>query len=277
MQKIVITGGLGYIGMELSKIYSGKSRTNEIIVLDKEFYSSRVSQLSRWGIKYEQCDILDIENLKKHIVDADIIFHLAGITNVPTTLEQEKLSKNSMIRKTGVVGTRNIINYSKDNVKIIFPSTHVIFEGIQSVKRNITEKQKPKPILEYSKGKYQSELDLINSEKDFVILRLGSLYGRSFDSTRLNIMPNLFAKMSATGKTLKLFSKGKQLKSLVSVVDVARAMEFVEVNKNCSREIYNLVNENLTVADVAKICKKHNKKTNIQTFIQNKMILQKDR
>ena len=86
MQKIVITGGLGYIGMELSKIYSGKSRTNEIIVLDKEFYSSRVSQLSRWGIKYEQCDILDIENLKKHIVDADIIFHLAGITNVPTTL-----------------------------------------------------------------------------------------------------------------------------------------------------------------------------------------------
>ena len=263
MQKIVITGGLGYIGMELSKIYSGKSRTNEIIVLDKEFYSSRVSQLSRWGIKYEQCDILDIENLKKHVADADIIFHLAGITNVPTTIEQEKLSKNSMIRKTGVVGTRNIINYSKDNVKIIFPSTHVIFEGIQSVKRNITEKQKPKPILEYSKGKYQSELDLINSEKDFVILRLGSLYGRSFDSTRLNIMPNLFAKMSATGKTLKLFSKGKQLKSLVSVVDVARAMEFVEVNKNCSREIYNLVNENLTVADVAKICKKHNKKTKI--------------
>ena len=93
MQKIVITGGLGYIGMELSKIYSGKSRTNEIIVLDKEFYSSRVSQLSRWGIKYEQCDILDIENLKKHIADADIIFQLSGITNVPTTIEQEKLSK----------------------------------------------------------------------------------------------------------------------------------------------------------------------------------------
>ena len=84
MQKIVITGGLGYIGMELAKIYSGKTRTNEVVVLDKEFYSSRVSQLRRWGIKYNQCDILDTQKLKEHISDAEIIFHLAGITDVPT-------------------------------------------------------------------------------------------------------------------------------------------------------------------------------------------------
>ena len=29
-KKIIITGGLGYIGMELSKIYSGKSRNFDI-------------------------------------------------------------------------------------------------------------------------------------------------------------------------------------------------------------------------------------------------------
>ena len=259
MQKIVITGGLGYIGMELAKIYSGKTRTNEVVVLDKEFYSSRVSQLRRWGIKYNQCDILDIQKLKEHISDAEIIFHLAGITDVPTTIKQEELHKNPLIRKTGVEGTKNIIKYSNKNVKIIFPSTHVIFEGLEQVKKNITEKDTPNPVLEYSKGKFESELDLRNSNKNFVILRLGSLYGKSYDSTRLNIMPNLFSKMTASETKIKLFSEGKQLKSLVSVVDVARAMEFVASEKQISNEVFNIVNENLTVKQVANICQKINK------------------
>ena len=63
----------------------------------------------------------------------------------------------------------------------------------------------PKPVLEYSKGKAQSEKDLIESGKNYVILRLGSVYGKSYDSTRLNIMPNLFSKIAAGDGEIKLF------------------------------------------------------------------------
>lgn len=87
MKKIVITGGLGYIGMELCKVYSGESRNYSITVLDRTFYSSRVSQLRRWGIDYQQIDILDKINLQKEIENADIIYHLAGITSVGTTVD----------------------------------------------------------------------------------------------------------------------------------------------------------------------------------------------
>ena len=78
----------------------------------------------------------------------------------------------------------------------------------------------PQPVLEYSKTKYQSEIDLMESGKNYIILRLGSVYGKSDDSTRLNIMPNLFAKITAIDGELSLFGGGKQLKSLVNVVDV---------------------------------------------------------
>ena len=73
MRKIIITGGLGYIGMELSKIYSGKSRNFDITVIDSNFFSERVSQLKRWGIKFKQIDILDQTKLKEAIHDADLI------------------------------------------------------------------------------------------------------------------------------------------------------------------------------------------------------------
>jgi nucleoside-diphosphate-sugar epimerase/SAM-dependent methyltransferase len=263
MKKIVITGGLGYIGMELCKIYSGKARKYQIKVIDKNFYSSRVSQLKRWGIGFTQVDILDSDHLSYEISDADIIFHLAGVTNVGTTSEDINISRDKKVRDVGIKGTRNIIKYSKKDVKIIFPSTHVVFEGLDKVIKNIKETFMPRPVLEYSNGKVQSEKDLISSGKDYVILRLGSVYGNSQDSTRLNIMPNLFSKISSTNGEIKLFGGGKQLKSLVSVVDVARCMEFVEADQNINNEIYHCINEQLTVQQVADICKKMNKNLQI--------------
>ena len=259
MKKIIITGGLGYIGMELCKIFSGKSRQLDITVIDNNFASSRVSQLKRWGIKFKQIDILDSKNLEKEIHNADVIYHLAGITDVATTKDDVNIEKEKKVYDVGVVGTQNIIKFSQKNVKIVFPSTHVIFEGLTKVEKEIKEDYEPMPILGYGKGKNESEKDLINSNKIFVILRLGSLYGNSLDSTRLNIMPNLFSKIAAFDGEITLYSGGDQLKSLVSVYDVARCMEFVGENKNINNEIFNCVNENLTVKDVAGICKKVNK------------------
>ena len=77
---------MGYIGTELCKIFSGFSKEYEIVAIDKNFYSDRVQRLNSWGIKFIQCDILDIEKLKNVLKNSNTVYHLAGITNVPTTL-----------------------------------------------------------------------------------------------------------------------------------------------------------------------------------------------
>ena len=41
-------------------------------------------------------------------------------------------------------------------------------------------------------------------------------------------MPNLFSKISSQNGELKLFGKGRQIKSLVPLVDVARAFKYME-------------------------------------------------
>ena len=67
MKKVLITAGLGYIGMELAKIYSGLTRSHDVTVIDNQFFSSRVNQLKIWGIKFQQLDILDKNNIKDFI------------------------------------------------------------------------------------------------------------------------------------------------------------------------------------------------------------------
>jgi len=255
-QKIVITGGLGYIGFELCKLYSGETHYKNIIVVDDKFFSERVKQLRDWGFDFIQTNINDTYQIKKILNDADIVHHFSGITDVPRTSSESTNEKETEISKVGIDGTNIIVNSISDTCKLIFPSTHVIFEGLKETKFNIDETELPCPVLSYSKVKYQNELDIIKSCKNYIILRLASVYGLSNDNTRLNIMPNLFSKLASQNLPLKLFAGGKQYKSLVSVTDVARAFKFF-AESNISNEIFNLSNENLTVKEVGKICKKY--------------------
>ena len=265
MKKIVIVGALGYLGTELCKIYSGESWQNKIIAIDSRFLSERVSQLKDWGIEFFQGHILDFKFLEQHLYNADVVYHLAGITDVAYVGKDTTNELDEKIRSIAVDGTNNILKSTSDKCKIIFPSTHVIFEGMKEAKRNIVETENPKPILMYSASKVQNEEDIKKSKKNYVILRLGSVYGYSLDAMRINIMPNLFSKISSQNGTIKLFSGGKQLKSLVNVIDVVRCMKFMEEKENIKKEIFHLSNEETTVKDVAEICKKINPKTNIET------------
>ena len=73
-------------------------------------------------------------------------------------------------------------------------------------------------------------------------------------------MPNLFSKIASQNGEIKLFGGGKQLKSLVPLIDVVRCFKFVEESNDFKDGIYNLTKENTTVKEVAKICKKINPK-----------------
>ena len=263
-KKIIITGGLGYIGTELCKLYSGVSWHHEILVIDNRFISERVNQLRNWNMEFIQGDILDKDLVKKYFADADIVHHLAGITDVPRTKNEASLIQDNKIKEVAEKGTQNILEVISAKCKIIFPSTHVVYEGLKEVKTDIKENEPTCPVLSYSSSKAINEKQLKESGKNFIILRLGSVYGYSTDTMRINIMPNLFSKISSQNGTLKLFSGGRQIKSLVPLIDVARCFKFMEENKSINNEVFNLTKDTLTVKEVAEICKKHNPKTTLR-------------
>ena len=263
-KKIIITGGLGYIGTELCKLYSGVSWHHDITVIDNRFISERVNQIRNWNIEFVQGDILDKELVKKYCHDADVVHHLAGITDVPRTKSEASELVDKKIKEVAEKGTQNILDVINERCKIVFPSTHVVYEGIKEVKTDIKEDESTKPVLSYASSKAINEGQLKKSGKNFVILRLGSVYGYSTDSMRIDIMPNLFSKIASQNGTLKLFAGGRQIKSLVPLIDVARCFKFMEEKNEIKSEVFNLTNETVTVKEVAEICKKHNPKITLK-------------
>jgi len=263
MKKIVITGALGYIGTELCKLYSGFSWKYEVVAIDNRFISERVNELKRRKIKFIQADILNLESIKPFIEEAEIVHHLAGITDVAYVKKESDKAKDELTIKVAIEGTTNVLRSMNINATIVFPSTHVVFEGLTEKKENLDENEKTNTFLAYSTSKVENEKQIINSGKKYAIFRLGSVYGFSTDTMRMNIMPNLFSKIASQNGKIKLFGGGVQLKSLVPLIDVARCFKFVEEKENFENGIYNLSKENVTVKDVADICKKINPKLEV--------------
>ena len=183
---------------------------------------------------------------------------------MPRTKSESSKEIDEKIKLVAEEGTQNILNTISNECKLIFPSTHVVYEGISEVKKDIKENENTQPVLSYSSSKAANEKQIKDSGKNYVILRLGSVYGYSNDTMRIDIMPNLFSKIASQNGTLKLFAGGRQIKSLVPLIDVARCFKFMEENDHIKSEIFNLTKDTLTVKEVADICKKHNPKIQLK-------------
>lgn len=260
-QKIVITGGLGYIATELCRIYSGESRYKDIVVIDNRFLSARVRQLSDWGIQFLHGDIRDKEFMKNALEGADLCYHLASITDVAYTKKHESEEKEILINDVGINGLHNVLVSIPEECKILFPSSHTVFDGLQSTVFDLVEEETPQPALMYSGMKTLSEHMITGTTDNHIIVRLASVYGISEDSMRINIMPNLFSKIASQNGTISMYGRGVQYKSLANVIDVARAMK--HLTEGTTTGTYHISNESVTVKEVAQICKDVNPKVTL--------------
>lgn len=245
MAKVVILGGLGYVGTALCELY--KQENHEVTVIDSNFNFTKVSEFIKADFKFYQRDIFNVADLVK---DADVCYHLISETEVPQRQEDETKQIREKIYKIGVEGTRYLLENIPQNCKLIFPSSHVVYEGLLGGSV-VDEEFPPQPLLSYSESKTLSEQDLIKNNKNFIIARLGSVYG--LPANRWRIVANLFAKLTALNKKIKITNKNC-LKPLIGIEDCARGLKFL-AESNYNKEIFHLVNEHLTINEIALICK----------------------
>lgn len=246
-KKICILGAAGYIGVELCKTFAHS--LNKVIAIDSNFIPWQPKFFREMDIEFFHRDIFNTADLIK---DADIVYNLVSITLVPQVKSQETPEKSAEIHRVGTEGNRYVIQNVKKDCKIIFPSSHVIWEGLTD-SIEVDEKYPACPVLSYSMSKYQSELDISKSGNPFTIARLSSVYGYN-EACRWRILPNLFSKMAANNQTLKVFG-GANIKPICGIKDVARALNMFSY-LDTDGEIYNVVNECTTVMDIALMCQK---------------------
>jgi len=232
MEKILVTGGAGFIGSHLVDLLLADPATKEVCVLDN-FSSGRREHLRQHKnnprLKIFKLDLLDLKKIQPRFRGLDQVFHLAanpdarwGIENTKLDLEQE------------TVATYNVLEAMRRNSvrQIILSSSGTVYGdvGTTVTRENLGPCL---PVSLYGAGKVAAEALITAFCATFgmraVILRFGNIVG---DHTTHGAIYDFIKQLAKNSARLKVLGNGLQAKPYVYVRDLVGALQFA--GRKCS-------------------------------------------
>ena len=225
MDKILITGNMGYIGPSVVRRLKSTYPDATLIGLDMGYFANCLTGAAHLpecavDIQYFQ-DVRKIpaEMLKK----VDAVVHLAAISNDPMGKTFETVTMDVNYKAS----VRLAEMAKKEGVKrFVFASSCSMYGAADDEAR--TENSPLNPLTAYAKSKVRTEMDLMGiAAPDFIItsLRFSTACGMS-DRLRLDLVLNDFvASAVATGK-INILSDGTPWRPLIDIKDMARSIDW---------------------------------------------------
>ncbi len=254
-RKILLIGGLGYIGSVLTDLLLKKKY--KVNILDINFYGCNLSKkiLKNKNLKIVYGDCNNKKKLREALKGCKDVIHLGEIVGDPAVNLNTKFSiKNNYLSTDFLVSEciKNNIN------KFIFTSSCSVYG---ESKFKCSEKSKLNPVSLYAKCKIECEKSILSFKSKVlcpVILRLSTVYGDS-PRKRFDLVVNRFVLMAIKKININLFG-GDSWRPFISVNDVSKAILKVLETKDeiVKREIFNLggEKENYKIIDIINEIKK---------------------
>jgi len=221
--KILITGGAGFIGTYLA---NKLSENNEVSIIDN-FYRKNNLKLNE-NIKVIEQDITN--DFEERISQNDIIYHLAAISQVMTSIKEPELTY-----KVNIEATKNIVEAcTKHKKKLIFASSREVYGTQNELPVKLNAELKPEN--PYASSKVAGEAIIRAYGKsyklDYNIVRLSNVYG-SGDVER--VVPK-FINMFRKNQDIELYGSEK----IIDFVYIDDAIDAISILAEKSQLILNI-------------------------------------
>ncbi len=268
--KILITGGAGYIG---SKLTTKLLNLNfKVTVLDAlKFSSKSLNHLfNNKNFVFIKGDVRNKKLIKSLINKNDFIIPLAALVGAPLC---EKNKKEAI--SVNLDSIKYMMKNIKKNKKIIYLTTNSGY-GVGKKDKYCTEKSPLNPISLYGRTKIEAE-KIIMKSKNSIGFRLATVFGYSY-RMRTDLLINNFVFTSLKTKKLSLFEPHFR-RNYIHVNDVVDGIIYSLKNFNhLKSNVYNLglSSANLTKLMLAKKIRKQIKKLRIKIIMNRKDPDQRD-
>lgn len=251
--KILITGGAGYIGTELTHQLCKDPNIEEIIIYDnlarKNYNLFITANKMNDKIKVVDAEILDSRTLKKYVNQVDVVYHLAAKVTTPYSDQDPHL-----FEQTNHWGTAELVYAVEDsNVeKLIFTSSISVY-GSSDHFFDVGDELNPRTFYAISKMRAEKQIERIAQKLQVYNFRLGNVYGYS-PSVRFDAVINRFMLNAHFKNNIDVHGDGKQKRAFVHIQNTVRALH------NALYEIdpgtYNLVGRNIQISEIVNDLKK---------------------
>jgi dTDP-glucose 4,6-dehydratase len=251
MQKLLITGGAGFIGSHVVRLFVNKYPERTIINLDKLTYAGNLENLKdvegKPNYRFVKGDILDsaflVDLFKEHAIEG--VIHLAAESHVDRSLHNP-----AEFAHTNIVGTLNLLQVAHSAWKgavgvrrFYHISTDEVY-GTADQGEFFTEETPLDPRSPYSASKASSDHFVSAYHHSFglptLISRCSNNYGPFHFPEKL--IPLMIHNI-LNHKSLPVYGKGENIRDWLFVEDHARAIDAI-FEKGKIGEVYNIGGNN---------------------------------
>ncbi|MBQ9337901.1 MAG: NAD-dependent epimerase/dehydratase family protein [Lentisphaeria bacterium] len=223
MNRILVTGGAGFIGSHIVEQFQGKCA---IRVLDN-FRTGRRSNLDGLECELVEGDVSDRAVVAEAVRDVDYIFHLAALVSVPESME--KIVECNRINSLGTIVL--LEEAARAGVKKLVLSTSAANYGDNPVSPKV-ETMTPEPKSPYSitklDGEYYCSMFTATKRLQTACLRYFNVFGpRQNPKSAYAAAVPIFITKALAGEDITIFGDGEQTRDFVFVKDIVAANVFM--------------------------------------------------
>lgn len=246
--KLIITGGAGFIGVNLVLSLLNNKKIKKILIIDN-LKTSSIKNIDiirgldkRKIIAFHKISVSESNFLKKSLFKKkfDLLIHLAAQSSGENSFYEPVYDID-----TNINGTINIIELAKQTKvsKLIFTSTMSVYGNVKTDSK-INEKFKTKPTSIYGMTKLTSEkiiqsLCTKNNIK-FSILRLFNVYGSYQDLSNMKQgMLSIYLSYLINKKDIIVKGSLSRYRDFIYIDDLINVFKIL-INKKLNNKIYNI-------------------------------------
>ena len=253
MMNVLITGGAGYIGTELTSMLVNNLNIDKIVVYDnlsRENYNLFLhSKIKKGKVKFIKGELLDSRKLRGVLKDIDVVFHLAAKVSTPLASEAPHL-----FEQINHWGTAELVYaVEESNVSKFFYTSSSSVYGASEKISDINTIPDPKTFYGSSKLRGEEHVERLFNKIQSYILRLGNVYGYGI-SMRFDAVINRFMFETHFLNRIQIYGNGQQHRAFISINKVTNILNNI-LTSDLPSGHYNIVDKNISVFEISKTIK----------------------
>ncbi|MCI4357225.1 MAG: dTDP-glucose 4,6-dehydratase [Thermoplasmata archaeon] len=227
--KVVLTGGAGFIGSNLARLWRRQHPEDELVVFDLLTYAGRresIRDLERAGLGFVQGDVADYSAVAPVVAGSDLVVHLAAETH-----NDRAIVDPTPFLRTNVVGTGVLLEACRrhDVGRFHHVSTDEVFGSLSlDDPHRFTEASPYRPRGPYSASKAGSDHLVRAWSETYGLPTTISNCGNNFGPYQFpeKLIPRAIVRL-IRGLRVPLFGDGKHVRDWIYVEDHCEALDVI--------------------------------------------------